>query len=260
MTQTFTKDIIGLATGLVLGIGYSGSGFGLLILGSGILPLLERHNIDTDLAWRLALIVPTSLALVTSMYLWMFTDDSPKDNYLKQSQENAANGRIGEDVECSNNSIKNLDVVDGHAEHDIVNKRQDAKQVLKSRWDRFQQAATNTNTWILFCQYGVSSGGNAAMLNSATLYFQQYMGLSNSSASAISSAVGWLGLSCFVGGWVSDKLMATRMDIAGRKFGQFLFLLIGGWVDHVLSPREECRLGDCNLHRLLVVSDSYNWF
>ena len=66
------------------------------------------------------------------------------------------------------------------------------------------------------------------MLNSATLYFQQNMGLSNSSASAISSAVGWLGLSCFVGGWVSDKLMATRMDIAGRKFAQFLFLLIGG--------------------------------
>ena len=54
------------------------------------------------------------------------------------------------------------------------------------------------------------------------------MGLSNSSASAISSVVGWLGLMCFVGGWVSDKLMATRMDIAGRKLAQSTFLLIGG--------------------------------
>ena len=231
MAETFTKDIIGLATGLVLGIGYSGSGFGLLILGSGILPLLDMYNVETDLAWRLALIVPTSLALITSIYLWMFTDDNPKRYYLKHTQDNARNGGIIEDVECSSNKRvnKNVDVVDGHAEYDTVsNKRQGAKQALKGRWGHFQQAATNPNTWVLFCQYGVCSGGNAAMLNSATLYFQQYLGLSNSSASAISSAVGWLGLSCFLGGWASDKLMATRLDIAGRKLAQFLFLLIGG--------------------------------
>ena len=166
MTKMFKKEIIGLVTGLVLGIGYAGSGFGLLILGSGILPLLDRYNISTDRAWRLALIVPTSLAILTSVWLWMFTDDSPKEYYSKLSQERAEDRRRNNDSDNENCGSSNTNIMDSRDDHNSTsNKNQQyAQEAFKIRWERFRQAATNVNTWILFLQYGVAINGSLEQL------------------------------------------------------------------------------------------------
>jgi len=208
MSCMFTKNIIGLATGLVLGIGNSGGGFALLFLGSLVLPQLEGHITTTpSAAWRLTLIVPTVVGLIAAMIVWSFSDDTPLGRYLRASKRCTQAARTSDSLSMTNTVITNTQDDD--------------------KFRRFRTVLLDSNTWILFLQYGVSSGGNVAMNNAAPLYFEQAMGLTNASASAVGSAVGWLSLACFVGGLVSDKLMA-RSGIVGRKWCHFLFLLTGG--------------------------------
>jgi len=202
----FTKDIIGLATGLVVGVGISGGGFSLLILGSLVLPQLERVSPTTSLAWRLTLVVPTVLGLLTAAVVGCFGDDTPRGRYRDRTPKpiSAATATLP----TSSDSLNN--------------KPDDEK------FRRFLSVVRNRNTWILFLQMGVTSGGNVAMENAAPLYFYHVIGLSKASSSAVSAAAGWLYLIMFVGGLLSDKLMATRFRIAGRKGSHFALLSLGG--------------------------------
>ena len=52
----FSKSIIGTAMGLVLGIGYTGNGFGQSFLGSALLPALTE-SMGEKKAWQLCLVI-----------------------------------------------------------------------------------------------------------------------------------------------------------------------------------------------------------
>jgi len=62
----------------------------------------------------------------------------------------------------------------------------------------------------------MSSGTNAALMNIGNLYFVREAGATSEQASAITSAVGWLGVTCFIGGLLSDTANKKMEKLRGR--------------------------------------------
>ena len=69
---------------------------------------------------------------------------------------------------------------------------------------------------------------NSGLLNAAPIYFTEEVGgASTFTASAITSIIGWMSVTCFVGGWLSDQAMKRR-GIRGRCYVQLFNLTVEG--------------------------------
>ena len=197
----FTKEIVGVANGMVGGWGNVGGGATQLIMGSALFPLFKVFTGgDETLAWRTVCIVPAVVAFITGIVIIKSSDDCPKGHYkdLKKS---------GEMPEISAAAS-------------------------------FRGAAIDFNTWILFIQYACCFGVELTVNNAAVGFFRSEFGLSTESASAIASIFGFMNLFARgIGGYASDWAM-NRLQMRGRILVQATFLLLeGGCIFIFVSTR-----------------------
>jgi len=150
--------------GLVLGIGYTGNGFGLSFLGSALLPALTER-IGEHRAWQVSLVITCIFGLLAALMALFLADDTPQIKYYTKTENQSEQGTTS--IQSKAKSISLI------------------------------QASKHYGTWILAFQYAMSSGTNSALLNIGTLHFVNE-GASSHQASAITSAVGWLGVTCFM--------------------------------------------------------------
>ena len=191
IAKMFSKNVIGTSMGLVLGFGYSGNGFAQAFLGSALLPAFT-DSMGEKKAWQIALVVTGAVGLLSSIAAACLGNDTPEERFKSTGK----NGEVsGQSKLCG-----------GH----------------------FLRAARNPATWILSFQYGMSSGTNAALLNLGVFIFVDIGGASIATASAITSVVGWFGLTCFVGGLISDRATQKTVDLKGRYMTQFGMLVVEG--------------------------------
>lgn len=118
----FSKDIVGVANGLVGGWGNVGGGMTQLVMGSALFPLFRDvfYNGDEQSAWRTVCIVPAVVASITAIVVISTSEDCPDGNYKDLKKQ----GRMPE-VSASAS---------------------------------FRQGAIDLNTWLLFLQYACCFG------------------------------------------------------------------------------------------------------
>lgn len=143
----------------MLGIGYTGNGFGQSFLGSALLPALTE-SMGEKKAWQLCLVITAAVGLFAALFALFLADDTPQAKYYTKKENES---------------------------------EQNTSFLSKVRPGNLIQASRHYATWILAFQYAMSSGTNAALLNIGNLYFVKEAGATSQQASAITSAVGWLG-------------------------------------------------------------------
>jgi len=189
--RMFTKEIIGVANGLVGGWGNVGGGATQLVMGTMLYPLFKIiWNGDTSKAWRTVTLVPAFFAFLTGIIVIKTSDDCPKGSYseLKKS---------GEMPEISAAAS-------------------------------FRGGAVDINTWLLFMQYACCFGVELTVNNAAVSYFVKRFELTIESASAIASIFGFMNLFARgLGGWSSDKAN-LKFKMRGRVLVQMTLLVLEG--------------------------------
>jgi MFS transporter, NNP family, nitrate/nitrite transporter len=189
-SHMFSEKTIGTAISLIAGWGNLASGITQLIMGSALFPLFKVIcGGDTETAWRTVCIVPAVAASAFSIFIFLGSDDTPRGNFHEMKK------------------------------HGIL------KEV--SLGTTLQKGGLNFNTWLLFIQNAAATGVELTMNNAGTLYFQDRFGLKTESAAAIASIVGWMGITCALGGYLSDKANAW-IGLKGRLWLQTLVLACEG--------------------------------
>lgn len=190
-TRMFTKEIVGLANGLVGGWGNVGGGATQLVMGTALYPLFKIiWGGDETMAWRTVTLVPAFVAFCTGIIVIRTSDDCPKGNYktLKMS---------GEMPEISAAAS-------------------------------FRGGAVDINTWLLYIQYACCFGVELTVNNAAVSYFVNRFELTIESASAIASIFGFMNIFARgIGGWASDKA-SEKMNMRGRILVQATLLILEG--------------------------------
>lgn len=187
-TRMFTKDIVGIANGLVGGWGNVGGGATQIVMGTALFPLFTSlWDGDETMAWRTVTIVPAVVAFTMGMIIIKFGQDCPKGNYTELKKS-------GEMIEVSAAAS-------------------------------FRSGALDLNTWILFVHYACCFGVELTVNNAAVSFFNDVFELDVSTASAIASIFGFMNLFARgVGGYLSDKAM-PKMGMRGRILVQAVLLL-----------------------------------
>lgn len=183
-TRMFTKEIVGLANGLVGGWGNVGGGATQVVMGSLLFPLFKViWGGDVTMAWRTVTIVPAVVAFSTGVIVILTSDDCPKGKYkdLKKS---------GEMPEISAAAS-------------------------------FRGGAIDINTWLLFIQYACCFGVELTVNNAAVTYFVDRFELTIESASAIASIFGFM-VRCDLYSWI-HLFSLSRTFVSGLNLSCALF-------------------------------------
>jgi NNP family nitrate/nitrite transporter-like MFS transporter len=185
----FAPKVVGTANATTAGWGNSGGGTtqALMPLLLGALVML---GVSESMGWRLALLVPGVLMLLTAAAYWRFTQDCPEGNY-------DALRAAGVQVEAGG----------------------------KGGWASFKGACANHRAWLLFVTYGACFGIELFIHNIAATYYVDHYGLSLKGAGMAVGAFGLLALFArALGGWLSDKA-AARGDLNSRVTVLFVMML-----------------------------------
>lgn len=201
----FTKEVAGTANALVAGWGNLGGGVTQVVMGSVLFPLFKliygghltsgenqvgANERAADLAWRTVCVVPACMCAILAYIVFNYSDDSPKGNVRERYRQGL------------------LPPV--------------------SALNALQRAFWNSNTWILFVQYGCCFGVEITIVNASALYFKEKYGLSTESAAGIASIFGWTNLFARgLGGFTSDMANA-KFGMRGRLWVQAIVLFLEG--------------------------------
>jgi NNP family nitrate/nitrite transporter-like MFS transporter len=185
----FAPKVVGTANAAVAGWGNSGGGAAQAIMPL-LLGALVMLGVSETAGWRVALLVPGVLMLVTAAAYWRFTQDCPDGNYdaLRASGKPIAAGG-------------------------------------KGGWASFKAACGNYRAWLLFITYGACFGIEIFIHNIAAVYYVDHFGLSLKGAGLAAGSFGLLALFArALGGWLSDKA-AGRGDLNSRVMLLFVLML-----------------------------------
>jgi len=191
-TRMFSKDIVGVANGLVGGWGNVGGGVTQIVMGTFLFPLFRDvvYDGDSEKAWRTVCIIPAVVAALTSVVVVTTSEDCPDGNYKDMNKE----GRMDEVSAAAS----------------------------------FRGGAADLNTWLLYFHYACCFGVELTMNNFSATYFVDKFALKTASASAIASIFGFMNIFARgLGGYTSDKLM-VKMGMRGRIIWQATTLIIEG--------------------------------
>jgi NNP family nitrate/nitrite transporter-like MFS transporter len=185
----FAPRVVGTANATTAGWGNSGGGTAQALMPL-LLGALVMMGVGESLGWRLALLVPGVLMLLTAVAYWRFTQDCPEGNY---DELRAA----GVTIEAGG----------------------------KGGWASFKAACANHRAWLLFVTYGACFGIELFIHNVAATYYVDHYGLSLKAAGLAVGAFGLLALFArALGGWLSDKA-AARGDLNSRVTVLFALML-----------------------------------
>jgi len=195
ITCMFVREVGGTAMAITGGLGAVGSGCVQLVTGSLLFPFVRAYltDGDSDLAWRLTLLVPALLALVVAWFFYSYSDDCPLGNY---------------------GDVKKAGLM-----------------IERSAMDSFRQGAFNLNSWILFAQYMGSCGVDFTMCNGAAIYYHYRFGQSIAASAALGFLYGMSALFArAMGGWLSDAF-GNRFSLQGRLWANLLCLMVQGMLN-----------------------------
>jgi NNP family nitrate/nitrite transporter-like MFS transporter len=186
----FAPRVVGTANAATAGWGNSGGG-----MAQALMPLLMgaviMAGVSETMGWRVALVVPGVLMLVTAAAYWKFAQDCPEGNFAELRA-------AGIPFEASG----------------------------KGGWASFKEACQNYRAWLLFVTYGACFGIELFIHNVAAVYYVDHFGLSLKQAGMAAGSFGLLALFArALGGWLSDKASA-RGDLNSRV--NLLFVLMVG--------------------------------
>ncbi|GKY90640.1 hypothetical protein MPSEU_000037500 [Mayamaea pseudoterrestris] len=187
-SRMFAKNIVGTANGLAAGWGNVAAGTTNLIVTLILLPMFTAiYRGNDDLAWRTVCVLPAMVGVVTGIFVYFRSDDSPKGNYSELKKQGVLS----------------------------------PVSAVKS----FREAATDLNTWLLCAQYACSFGVELTMTVAAEHYFHDVLGQSKEAAASLASIFGWLNLFArALGGALSDFGM-QKYGMRGRLWIQSICLL-----------------------------------
>jgi NNP family nitrate/nitrite transporter-like MFS transporter len=190
ITSHFTPECSGVAMATAAGWGAMGGGLAQILMGSVLFPALQHATGDTDLAWRLALVVPAALAMGTAYFFYAYADDSPLGSYT--------------DVKMAG-LLQNRSAVDS-----------------------FRSGIFNLNAWILFVQFGASLGIELTMESGMTWHLSERFDLELAHAAALASLFGLMNIFARgLGGLISDRLH-KMYSLRGRLIIQMILLFSEG--------------------------------
>ncbi|EIT70044.1 MULTISPECIES: MFS transporter [Hydrocarboniphaga] len=199
----FAPNVVGTANAASAGWGNSGGGATQALMPL-ILTAIVLLGVEQALGWRLALLVPGVLMLITAWAYWKFTQDSPAGDFSTLR----ASGLIPDT----------------------------GKKVAR---ESFVRACKNYRVWMLFLTYGACFGVEIFIHNIVASYYVDSFGLSLKTAGLAAGSFGLLALFArALGGIVSDRI-ARAKGLDGRSV--WLFVLIVGeglgllWFSHAQS-------------------------
>jgi NNP family nitrate/nitrite transporter-like MFS transporter len=191
ITSHFTPECSGVAMATAAGWGALGGGLAQILMGSILFPALQHATGgDTDLAWRLALVVPAAMAVGTAYFFYAYADDSPLGSYTEVKQAGLLQQR--------------------------------------SAVDSFRSGIFNLNAWILFVQFGATLGIELTMESGMTLHLTERFDLEVAHAAALASLFGLMNIFARgLGGLLSDRLH-QMYSLRGRLMIQMILLFCEG--------------------------------
>lgn len=191
ITSHFTPECSGVAMACAAGWGAIGGGMAQIFMGSFLYPLLRNlFDGDEDLAWRVSLTVPASIALGTAYFFYKYSDDCPLGTF----HETRAAGLLQQ----------------------------------RSALDSFRKGILNVNAWILFCQFGACHGIELVMDSGLTAHLSGRFNLPIHTAAAFASLFGLMNVFARgLGGYISDRLHKSH-SLKGRFYFQMTLLLLEG--------------------------------
>lgn len=202
-TATFTGRIVGTANALAGGWGNLGGGVtqGLMV---GFLAMFEAMGCSTDLAWRLSLVIPAVLWVITGILIFFLADDCPAGKWRDRPQTVPAKDAAPYSV------VRGL------------------KQVLSQPF-----------TYLLVIGYACGFGVELYVDNTAAHYFEAKFSLDTTTAGLIASLFGLMNIFArALGGWTSDRV-ARKWFLRGRMYVIFVCVFFCGAFLCVLSAMED---------------------
>ena len=192
-SMMFAPNVVGTANATTAGWGNLGGGVTQMVM-----PLLFAglllFGIEASLGWRLAMVVPGALLLVTGIAYGLLTRDAPQGDL----DELRARG----------------DLPPPSGEH--------------STWGTFRAAARDPRVWALFVIYGACFGVELTINNVAALYFFERFELGLETAGLVAGLFGLMNLFARTLGGVFSDRFARRAGLTGRVYFLFAVLLLEG--------------------------------
>lgn len=192
-SMMFAPNVVGTANATTAGWGNLGGGVTQMVMPlifAGILAL----GFSEAISWRLAMIIPGVLMLITAAGYWFFTTDTPDGDF----KDLRAQGKLSADKKDS------------------------------SAWTSFKAAASDYRVWLLFVIYAACFGVELTLNNIAAIYYFDQFDLSLKTAGIIAGLFGLMNLFArTLGGYVSD-FMARNVGFQGRIYFLFVIVLCEG--------------------------------
>mmetsp|Transcript_38403 Transcript_38403/g.48461 ORF Transcript_38403/g.48461 Transcript_38403/m.48461 type:complete len:469 (-) Transcript_38403:551-1957(-) len=170
VSSMFAHQIAGVTQALAGGWGNLGGGVTQFFM--AFVYSLFRTSANQEMAWRSSFVVPAIIIFIIGLSIVLFTDDCPKGNYK----------RLHLSGEKQNVDTKKA----------------------------FKEAASISDSWILFVQYACCFGVELTMNNLAASYFNEQFGLEATTAAYVASSFGGMNLFArALGGKLSDFAYAS---------------------------------------------------
>lgn len=192
-SMMFAPNVVGTANATTAGWGNLGGGVTQMVMPLFFAAILAL-GVSEALSWRLAMIIPGVLMLVTAVAYWKFTTDTP-DGDFKDLRTKAGD---------------TLDAKDSSA------------------MASFKAAASDYRVWLLFVVYAACFGVELTLHNIAAIYYFDNFELTLKTAGMIAGLFGLMNLFArTLGGAVSDY-MARNVGFQGRIMFLFVVVLCEG--------------------------------
>ncbi len=185
----FAPNVVGTANATTAGWGNLGGGVTQMAMPL-LFGALATAGLNEFLSWRVAMVVPGVLMLVTAVGYYHFTQDAPDGNFA----DLRASGRL------------------------------DRSRATAS----FLEVCRDYRVWILFVIYGACFGLELTMDNMAALYFKDHFHLTLKMAGLIASLFGMMNLFARALGGVLGDRAGLRWGLRGRSYWLGTIILAEG--------------------------------
>jgi NNP family nitrate/nitrite transporter-like MFS transporter len=191
-TTMFAANVVGTANATTAGWGNAGGGVTQVLMPL-ILTAIVSVGIERSLGWRIAMIVPGTLMLLTAILYYHYAEDTPSGNLRNLAPSQRAGARGG-----------------------------------KSAGKSFLAAARDYRVWMLFITYGACFGIELTIHNLAATYYVDRFSVDVRTAGLYAGSFGLLALFArSLGGIMSDRIAHTR-GLDGRTSLLFGLILAEG--------------------------------
>jgi NNP family nitrate/nitrite transporter-like MFS transporter len=185
-SMMFAPNVVGTANATAAGWGNLGGGVTqIFIIFALVIPMRELLDIEDDLSWRLAMLVPAFLFLLVAVVMKLCCWDLPNKKRFDPTGYKLTKPSMNDYCVC----LKDLKVV------------------------------------VMVVQYGACFGIELAMNNQLATHFRVYFQMDAGRSAALASSFGLMNLFGRCLGGVSSDLMYSRFGFRGRLWAQFLALL-----------------------------------